>query len=215
METFDEEVSYPALEGDEADNIIESVLFAAGHPVEYAKMAALFGCAAIEMKDRIAEFSERYNRRNTGLRLLALDGCAQICTREEYAPYIREALAIRKGGNLSNSSMEVLSIVAYRQPVTRVYIDRVRGVDSSYAVNSLLERGLIKIVGRLDQPGRPMLFGTTPDFLRSFGIDSITELPKIDGVDDTAVALINLTMDDVLAEGDGSAPADAETEDRK
>ncbi len=119
---------------------------------------------------------------------------------------IREALGIRRGGNLSNSSIETLSIIAYNQPVTRVYIDSVRGVDSSYAVSSLLERGLIECVGRLDQPGRPMLYGTTADFLRCFGLSSLAELPEVEGVEAQVGALANVAIDEVLAETE-PAPA--------
>ena len=136
--TVTAEESLPDINGAEAENIILAVLFAAGHPLEYSKIGKLFGATPAETKKRIAAFAEKFNGAESSLTMLVLDDCAQICTRQEYAPYIREALGIRKGGNLSNSSIETLAIVAYNQPVTRVYIDTVRGVDSSYAVNSLL-----------------------------------------------------------------------------
>ena len=198
----------PDINGADAENIIEAVLFAAGHPLEYSRIGKLFGATPGETKKRIAEFAEKFNAENGALIMLCLDECAQICTREEFAPYIREALGIRKGGNLSNSSIETLAIVAYNQPVTRVYIDTVRGVDSSYAVNSLLERGLIEVVGRLDQPGRPMLYGTTPDFLRCFGLNSVRELPEVDGAGSAPEVLLNLTIDDMLTEADGAENAE-------
>ena len=200
--------SLPDINGDDAENIIEAVLFAAGHPLEYAKIGKLFGATPGETKKRIAAFAEKFNAENGALTMLCMDECAQICTREEFAPYIREALGIRKGGNLSNSSIETLAIVAYNQPVTRVYIDTVRGVDSSYAVNSLLERGLIEIVGRLDQPGRPMLYGTTPDFLRCFGLSSVRELPEVDGAGSAPEVLLNLTIDDMLKENEAAESAE-------
>jgi len=112
----------------------------------------------------------------------------QLCTKEQYAPYIREALGIRRGGNLSASSMEVLAVVAYNQPVTRTFVDLVRGVDSSYAVNSLLDKGLIEAAGRLDAPGRPMLYVTTDKFLRVFGINSLDELPETEALSTAAQA---------------------------
>ena len=123
--------------------------------------------------------SEAYNgpKSARGLSLLMFPETCQLCTKEEYLPYIREALGIRRGGNLSASSMEVLAIVAYNQPVTRSFIDQVRGVDSSYAVNSLIDKNLIEACGRLDAPGRPMLYATTDKFLRVFGIKSLSELP--------------------------------------
>ncbi|MBE6639953.1 MAG: SMC-Scp complex subunit ScpB [Ruminococcaceae bacterium] len=198
IDCTDEEL--PDINGAEAENIIEAVLFAAGHPLEYAKIGKLFGVTPTETKKRVAAVAEKFNERSGALTMLALDDCAQICTREEFAPYIRDALGIRKGGNLSNSSIETLAIVAYNQPVTRVYVDTVRGVDSSYAVNSLLERGLIEVVGRLDQPGRPMLYGTTPDFLRCFGLSSLKDLPEVDGAGSAPAVLLNLTIDDMLNE---------------
>ena len=200
------EIDLPDLDGADSAAIIEAVLFAAGHPLEYSKIAPLFGSVPSEVKRRVAEIAEEFNRRDKALLLLALDDCAQLCTREEFSPMIREALGIRRGGNLSNSSIETLSIIAYNQPVTRVYIDSVRGVDSSYAVSSLLERGLIECVGRLDQPGRPMLYGTTADFLRCFGLSSLAELPEVEGVEAQVGALANVSIDEVLAETE-PAPA--------
>jgi len=112
-----------------------------------------------------------------GIQMLLFPDACQLCTKETYAPYIREALGIKRGGNLSASSMEVLAVVAYNQPVTRSFIDQVRGVDSSYAVNSLIDKALIEACGRLDAPGRPMLYVTTDKFLRVFGLSSLSELP--------------------------------------
>ena len=123
--------------------------------------------------------------------MLTFDDCCQLCTKEQYLPFIREALGIRHNGNLSNSSIETLAIIAYNQPVTRSYVDTVRGVDSSYAVGSLLERGLIESKGRLDAPGRPMLYGTTPDFLRCFGLSSVADLPGVSS-DEAAELLAKL-----------------------
>jgi len=112
--------------------------------------------------------------------LLTFADSCQLCTREEYGTCIREALGIRRGGNLSASSIEVLAIVAYNEPVTRAFIDTVRGVDSSYSVTSLCEKHLIESCGRLEVPGRPLLYKTTPDFLRVFGIQSLDELPVVE-----------------------------------
>ena len=128
------------------------------------------------MPENMAEtFSSEASQR--GLQLLMFPETCQLCTKEQYLPYIREALGIRRGGNLSASSMEVLAVIAYAQPVTRSYVDTVRGVDSSYAVNSLLDKELIEACGRLDAPGRPMLYVTTDKFLRVFGFNSLDDLP--------------------------------------
>ena len=128
----------------------------------------------------VREMAKHFEEDDTshGIVLLQYPTTCQLTTKEQYAPYIREALGIRRGGNLSASSMEVLAIVAYNQPVTRSFVDLVRGVDSSYAVTSLLDKGLIEAAGRMDAPGRPMLYVTTDKFLRVFGISSINELPE-------------------------------------
>ena len=163
------------------DEAIEAILFAAGHAITYTQLGSLFEIPVLEMKSRVLEYAHRYNNSDLsrGVILLTYDESCQLCTKPSYLPYIRAALGIRKNGNLSASSIETLAIVAYNQPVTRSYIDQVRKVESSYAVNNLLDRGLIEAKGRLDAPGRPMLFGTTPDFLRCFGLTSLADLPDI------------------------------------
>lgn len=158
---------------------IEAILFAAGYPVKYEKIAEVLGLDLRNTKTVIRHMSEEYNGENSrrGLNLLMFEDTCQLCTKEQYAPYIREALGIRRGGNLSASSMEVLAIVAYNQPVTRSFVDQVRGVESNYAMNSLIDKGLIDSCGRLNAPGRPMLYTTTEKFLRVFGLGSLSELP--------------------------------------
>ena len=158
---------------------IEAILYAAGYPVKYEKIAEVLGLDLRNTKKLIEHMSEEYNSQDSkrGISLLLFPDTCQLCTKEQFAPYIREALGIRRGGNLSASSMEVLAVVAYNQPVTRSFIDQVRGVDSSYAVNSLIDKALIASCGRLDAPGRPMLYATTDKFLRVFGLNSLSELP--------------------------------------
>ena len=159
---------------------IEAILYAAGHPIAYDKIAEVLGLTVKDTKKIIEHMAEAYNKEGSGrgIMLLMFDGSCQLCTKEIFATYIREALGIRRGGNLSASSMEVLAIVAYNQPVTRTYIDTIRGVDSNYSVNSLIDKELIVAVGRLDAPGRPTLYGTTEKFLRVFGLSSLEELPE-------------------------------------
>ncbi len=158
---------------------IEAILFAAGYPVKYEKLSEVLGLSPKEIKLLVENMATTMNAENSprGIYLLTFDDSCQLCTKERFAPYIREALGIRRGGNLSASSLEVLAIVAYNQPATRAFVDAVRGVDSSYAVSSLIDKGLIEGVGRLDAPGRPVLYGTTEKFLRVFGINSLDELP--------------------------------------
>lgn len=178
------------------ESAIEAILFAAGYPVRYDKISEVLGLGTADTRHLVENMAEGFNSENStrGLRLLVFKDTCQLCTKEQYAPYIREALGIRRGGNLSASSMEVLAVVAYNQPVTRTYVDTVRGVDSSYAVNSLLDKELIEACGRLDAPGRPMLYATTEKFLRVFGLNSLadlpqTELPKPPANEETAVTV--------------------------
>ncbi len=162
--------------------IIEAVLFAAGHSVEYEKLAEAIDGTLNELKEHLSAMAAEYEKEENcrGIRLVMYEDSCQLCTKEEYIDKIRGALGIKNGGNLSKSSLEVLAIVAYHQPVTRSYIDSVRGIDSNYSVNNLVDKGLIEVCGRLEAPGRPALYKTTDDFLRLFGISTIAELVPVD-----------------------------------
>ncbi len=162
------------------EEALEAILFAAGHPITYATLARVFETTPSRIKEKVAKYSAIYNNSEIprGVILLTYADSCQLCTKKYYLTEIRDALGIRKSGSLSSSSMEALAIVAYNQPVTRVFVDTLRRVDSSYAMNNLIDRGLIESKGRLDAPGRPMLYGTTPDFLRAFGLTSIDALPQ-------------------------------------
>lgn len=162
------------------EEALEAILFAAGHPISYATLARVFEMTPAKVRDKILEYSLQYNNSEIprGVILLVYNDSCQLCTKKYYLNEIREALGIRKSGTLSSSSMEVLAIVAYNQPVTRLFVDTLRRADSSYAMNNLLDRGLIESKGRLDAPGRPMLYGTTNDFLRCFGLKDLKELPQ-------------------------------------
>lgn len=168
------------------ERAVEAILFAAGYPVKYEKLSEVIGLSQRDLRNLVSRMAKKYEDR--GIQLLMFPDACQLCTKEIFAPYIREALGIKRGGNLSNSSLEVLAIVAYNQPVTRSYIDTVRGVDSSYAVTSLLDKGLIEAVGRLEAPGRPMLYGTTEKFLRVFGLASLADLPETEALDVASAA---------------------------
>ena len=162
------------------EEAVEAILFAAGHPVSYATLARVFEMTPAKTRERIHEYSLKYNSTDIprGVVLLVYNDTCQLCTKQYYLTEIRDALGIKKSGTLSTSSLEALAIVAYNQPVTRLFVDTLRRADSSYAMNNLLDRGLIECKGRLDVPGRPMLYGTTIDFLRSFGLKDLSELPK-------------------------------------
>ena len=162
------------------EEAIEAILFAAGHPISYATLARVFETTPAKLRDIVAEYSLKYNNSEIprGVLMLTYSDSCQLCTKEYYLTEIRDALGIKKSGTLSSSAMETLAIVAYNQPVTRLFVDTLRKVDSSYAMNSLIDRGLIECKGRLDVPGRPMLYGTTSDFLRCFGLRDLDSLPK-------------------------------------
>ncbi len=166
-----------------ARKVIEAVLFAAGHPITYAKLAQVLETTPGVIKRVVREYAEEYNSDESplprGIMMLCFEDSCQLCTKEQYGTQIREALGIRKGGNLSQSSIETLAVIAYNEPVTRAFVDTVRGVDSSYAMTVLNEKNLIVPCGRLDVPGRPILYRTTDNFLRVFGISSLNELPDV------------------------------------
>lgn len=163
--------------------IVEAVLYAAGHPVSYDKLADILEITPSAVKELVALYEEKYNNSELprGVQLLRFDKACQLCTKSEYESYVKLALGIKQGrGNLSNSALEVLAIIAYHQPVTRAYIEQVRGLDSSYSIAVLMEKNLIEKKGRLDVPGRPSLYGTTLDFLRAFGLTSLDQLPSVE-----------------------------------
>ena len=175
------------LTADGIRQAFEAILFAAGHPMKYETIAEALGITAEEASACADELAGMYEGR--GIQLIRVGGGCQLVTREPFLPYIRRALGVRRGGNLSHASLETLAIIAYNQPVTRSYIDEVRGVDTGYVVTSLVEKGLIAAKGRLDVPGRPTLYGTTDAFLRVFGLEHLSQLPPAEQFlqsDDTA-----------------------------
>lgn len=153
---------------------VEAVLFAAGCPVRYEKLADAFGIDIDTLKEKIKLFASSYDER--GIELIAYGDDCRLCTKGCYEGVIKSALDLRRSGTLSNSSLETLAVIARSQPVTRAYVEQVRGVDSSYAVSMLADKGLIEAKGRLDVPGRPVLYGTTEEFLRLFGLNSPEEI---------------------------------------
>ena len=196
------------------EGAIEAILYAAGYPVKYTKLSEVLGLDVRNTKKIVEHMSDAFNSEKSkrGINLLVFEETCQFCTKEQYAPYIREALGIRRGGNLSASSMEVLAVIAYNQPVTRSFVDQVRGVDSSYAFNSLIDKGLIEACGRLDAPGRPMLYVTTEKFLRVFGINSLSELPATEAMIPPKEELPILTEETEDTEGGEASADEADTE---
>lgn len=164
---------------------IEAILFAAGDSIPIDRLSLILGTPEDEVSLIARELAEKYEREGRGMRVLRLDDRLQMCSAPEYAPYITRALEQRKPPMLSQPALETLAVVAYFQPVTRAYIDQVRGVDSSYTVGVLTERGLIEVCGKLDVPGRPSLFRTTDVFLRTMGIENLSELPPLPDMSST------------------------------
>lgn len=159
--------------------ILECILFAAGEAVKTDKLAEIADVKREEIIEAAKSLSAYYNDQRRGFAIIDIDDGYQICTRPEYYPYVQALAGMRRQQGLSVAALEVLSIVAYNQPITRSAIEYVRGVNSDGAVSRLIERGLIEERGRLDTPGKPILFGTTQEFLRTFGLKSLDDLPDI------------------------------------
>ncbi len=172
---------------------VEAILFASGEPVPAERIALVLGVEASDVLAAAEGLKEEYIARESGIRLLRMEDRLQLCSAPAYSQTITMALEQRKPPRLSPAALEVLAVVAYFQPVTRAYIDQVRGVDSSYTVGVLLERGLIEPCGRLDVPGRPTIYGTGDVFLRTMNIASLEELPALPDIatDEGVIALQN------------------------
>ncbi|MBO6116664.1 MAG: SMC-Scp complex subunit ScpB [Ruminococcus sp.] len=174
---------------------IEAILFASGEPVEMYRLSQASGIDVGTIPSMIKLLNERYDGCGSGICIKKLDSSYQMCTREEFAPHIRMALETKKNTPLSNAGMEALTIIAYNQPVSKSFVENVRGVDSSSVVNNLVEKGLVEEAGRLDVPGKPIVYRTTPVFLRTFGLSSIADLPPLAGHENVAVDEEQLPLD--------------------
>lgn len=158
---------------------IEAILFASGEPVELERIAEALEIEPEVCEQIILNLSAKLDEQNSGICVLKLDNMYQLSSRTEYAEVIRDVLELRKNTPLSQAAFEVLAVIAYNQPVTKSFIEQVRGVDCSGVISTLCQKKLIEEKGRLDLPGRPLVYGTTPDFLRCFSISSLDELPAI------------------------------------
>lgn len=170
------------MDKQKAEAVIEAILFTMGDSVEIDKLATVIEENVKTTKKILTRMKEQYEQDNRGISLIELDGSVQLCTKNDLYEYLIKIAKVPKKLTLTDTLLETLSIVAYKQPVTRLEIERVRGVSCDHAVNRLVEYDLIKEVGRLDAPGRPLLFGTTEQFLRSFGLKSLEELPELNPV---------------------------------
>ena len=168
--------------------ILEAILFASGDPIPFSRLAAASGIPERELPQLLNDLNTAYQKSGHALQVLLLEKTAQLCTVERYAPYIQAALEQKRTLPLTPAALEVLTIAAYHQPVTKRFIAHVRGIDSSSLVNTLVERGLLEEGERLDLPGKPIAYRTTPAFLRCFGLSSLDDLPPLPEIPDDWMA---------------------------
>jgi len=183
---------------------IEAVVFASGEPISTARLAEVFQMDEATVARVADDWMNDINTRAGGIMAVKLDDQYQLCTRKEYAQYVRTAMDIRRNVPLSQAAMEVLAIVAYNQPVTKAFIEQVRGVDCSAVLQGLLTKDLVEEKGRLELPGRPLLYGTTTTFLRSFSISRLDGLPPLPK---DAEEMRDTTLDEVLEQQEVSQAA--------
>ena len=168
------------LEQNDLQRAIMAVLFAAGEPVDAGRLSASLAVDEDEIHREAQALMDMLAYNRSGIRILKLENAYQMCSSGEMAEYVTKTLETRKPPKLSPSQLEALTIIAYYQPATKAYVEQLRGVDSAYSVSALLTKKLIEECGRLNVPGRPILYRTTPDFLRTFGLNSLDELPEIE-----------------------------------
>ena len=163
-----------------AKAIMEAILFTMGESVEISRLAEVIEADVKETKKILSEMQQEYKERDGGIQLMILDNAVQLGTRKELYEYIIQIAKAPRKVSLSESALETLSIIAYKQPITRLEIEKIRGVDCHHAINRLVEYDFVQELGRLDAPGRPILFGTTEQFLRSFGLENLSQMPEMD-----------------------------------
>lgn len=168
------------MERKKAEAVIEAVLFTMGESVEVSRLADVIGEDKKTTREIVENMIQKMEEEERGISIIELDDAYQMCTKGEMYEHLMKIARAPKKYVLTDALLETLSIIAYKQPVTRLEVEKVRGVNSDHAVNRLVEFGLVEEVGRLDAPGRPLLFGTTEEFLRSFGVRSLDELPSLD-----------------------------------
>ena len=196
------------MEQTERERVAEAILFAAGEPVELERIAMAAECDPDEAEQAVRSLMDRLSYERRGIRILRLEHAYQMCSSGEMSSYVTRALETRKPPRLSSAQLETLTVIAYYQPATKAYVETIRGVDSAYSVSALLTKKLIRECGRLNVPGRPILYETTPDFLRVFGLESLADLPDIEKVD-IAVKKEQLQLD--LDAAQPASPAEGQS----
>jgi segregation and condensation protein B len=180
--TGKEEKEEDTVEREKAKAVLEAILFTLGDSVEISRLAEVIEENKKVTKELLEEMKQSYRAEDKGIELIELEDAVQLCTKNEMYEYLIKIARTPRKHVLSDTMLETLSIIAYKQPVTKLDIERIRGVSCDFAVNRLLEYNLIQELGRLDAPGRLMLFGTTEQFLRSFGVKSLSDLPELNPV---------------------------------
>ncbi len=165
---------------------IEAILFAGGGPVSCEKLAAVLGLTKPAVYQQVQKLSEKYKKEGSALQILKLEDSFQLSTLPQYAADIKAVLAITRNMPLSQAALEVLAVISYNQPVTKAFVEQIRGVDCSAVINSLMEKRLVEEAGRLELPGRPISYRTTDAFLRCFGLESLSQLPPVSGQEPAA-----------------------------
>lgn len=179
---------------DEKISVLEAILFSSGEPMESSKLAEAIEVDISTLDKLVSLLNDKYSNCSSALKVYLLNDSYQLGTREEYSSHIKKAMETKNNSKLSQAAFEVLTIIAYNQPVTKGFVEHVRGVDSSSVVNSLVEKGLLEEAGRIDVPGRPIAFKTTSNFLRSFKLKSLDDLPPLPNQER------QVSFDDVLDE---------------
>lgn len=167
------------MKSNELKSAIEAILFAAGSAVPVSRIAEALEVKSNDVKEQLKLLIDEYANENRGIMIIKLEDSYQMCNKKEYGEYIRKVMDLRRNSPLSQAAMEVLAVIAYNQPVTKAFVEQVRGVDCSGVIGSLTTKELIEEKGRLELPGRPLLYGTTENFLRCFQIDAIENLPPL------------------------------------
>lgn len=194
---------------------IESMLFVSGEPLSLRDLSN-----NLEVKDKVVEeiikeMMTEYEDQSRGIRLISINGAYQLVTKSENSDFVQKLLKKNKRHSLSQASIESLAIIAYKQPITRIDIDEIRGVKSESAIQKLVEKGLIQDIGRLEVPGRPILYGTTDEFLRQFGLETLKELPSLDLYSDeeskNSMDVLNKALENINSDLDENEEADKET----
>ena len=183
---------------------MEAILFANGEPVAAERLAEVLELDEETVHRIAADLMSELLARGGGIYMVRLDDQYQLCTRKEYADAVRRSLDIRRNTPLSQAAMEVLAIVAYNQPVTKAFIEQVRGVDCSAVIQGLMQKNLIEEKGRLELPGRPLLYGTTPVFLRCFGVSGLQELPPLPQKEEEA-RMVETTLEEIIEQTEEAA----------